>query len=703
MSKLAERSKPKPYKFEPSLERVLVSLSCNRPAFWDRIGHALEPDSLSEGPARVAMLAAREIAAESTSGPTSDRQEVQRLSYWKQLGRVTQEQIAAVEDLLDRAAGERDLWREEAAVAEARKVLKPRLEQQAIIKAHDEWSARGDLTPIAEELISASRIGMASPDGPPVEAPPPWPTLDPAALYGPAGDFVRRAAPHTEADPAGLLLQFLVAAGAVLGRGPWCVAGGARHHGNLFSVIVGQTAKSRKGTAWSLVSSLFREVDLETWSQIGASGLSSGEGLIHAVRDRRTEWKEDKETGKWEEATVDPGAKDKRLMVHEGEFARPLTVSGRETNILSAVMRTAWDTGDLRNLVRHSAERASDAHISVVGHITESELNRTLSETDQSNGYANRILWCLVRRTKLLPDDDGFRVERDLVDLIEQVRLRLGVVDRLAAQGARELGGAAAQRQTGTELDAEWHRDDAAKALWREQLYPRLAMEGDDPTDPAADVICRAEAQATRLSLIFAVLDASHEIRPEHLLAADAVWRYCRDSARRIFSAPRKRDVKAERVLTALRDAEPDGLGRYDIRRTVFGGHISEQGLAELLERLLRRGLVQKEIRPTRGRSAEVWHAGALDPCAGSAGSAGRSGPSGGLPAHTALKAQPPPLPPDLVCAYGRPCAGSAGSAGSPQVDSEPDGEAATSFDFGANTTQSTEATPPPPPPGKTP
>jgi hypothetical protein len=39
-----------------------------------------------------------------------------------------------------------------------------------------------------------------------------------AALHGPAGKFVELVEPHTEADPAALLAQLLVAFGAAAGR-----------------------------------------------------------------------------------------------------------------------------------------------------------------------------------------------------------------------------------------------------------------------------------------------------------------------------------------------------------------------------------------------------------------------------------------------------------------------------------------------------
>jgi hypothetical protein len=47
-----------------------------------------------------------------------------------------------------------------------------------------------------------------------------WPApVGEPALHGPAGEFVRRTAPHTESDPIALLVQFLVCFGAAARRG----------------------------------------------------------------------------------------------------------------------------------------------------------------------------------------------------------------------------------------------------------------------------------------------------------------------------------------------------------------------------------------------------------------------------------------------------------------------------------------------------
>jgi hypothetical protein len=67
---------------------------------------------------------------------------------------------------------------------------------------------------------------------------------------------------------------------------------------------------------------------------------------------------------------VDPGVDDKRLLVCEGEFANALKVLPREGNTLSPVIRNAWDRGDLQFLTKSKQTRATDVHISLVGHIT---------------------------------------------------------------------------------------------------------------------------------------------------------------------------------------------------------------------------------------------------------------------------------------------------------------------------------------------
>ena len=97
--------------------------------------------------------------------------------------------------------------------------------------------------------------------GPVREAATTSPKLDPAALYGLAGDFVRLADPHSEAAPAAVLVQLFSGFSNLVGPSPRFMVEATSHRARLFVVIVGASAKARKGTAWQHVRTLLRAVD----------------------------------------------------------------------------------------------------------------------------------------------------------------------------------------------------------------------------------------------------------------------------------------------------------------------------------------------------------------------------------------------------------------------------------------------------------
>jgi integrase len=189
---------------------------------------------------------------------------------------------------------------------------------------------------------------------PPAQASQPrqWPA-PPAetAYYGLAGEFVRLVEPHTEADPAALMFQFLAAIGSIIGGGPHYCAGADRHFTNLYIILVGNSSKARKGTSWSEVHRICQLIDIAWTKTRILSGLTSGEGLTHAVRDEITESVAIKEKGRVidrQDQVTDLGEKDKRLLCVEGELAQTLQCAAREGSTLSPVIRQAWDGAVLR-------------------------------------------------------------------------------------------------------------------------------------------------------------------------------------------------------------------------------------------------------------------------------------------------------------------------------------------------------------------
>src|SRR5215831_18367144 len=367
-----------------------------------------------------------------------------------------------------------------------------------------------------------------------------WPVMDEAAFYGLAGDVVRTIEPDSESDPVAILAQYLTQFGNIVGSAPHFLIENDRHTANLFVTLVGVSAKGRKGTSGSRVRAVAKIADQAWFMERSASGLSSGEGLIYAVRNPLSKWNAKEKI----EETIDPGVIDKRLMVIEPEFAGALAAMERHGNNLSPVIRNAWDGHRLQTLTKNCPLKADGAHISIIAHITETELRSKLTRTDMANGFANRFLFFLVRRSKLLAHG-GNLDEAKLMDLGERTKK--------AVETAHRLG-----RITMTE---------AASKAW-EAAYPELSA---DRPGLLGAVIARAEPQVIRLALVYALLDCTHQIDVVHLEAAMAVWAYCEESATRIFGDSLG-DPTADEILLALRRG--GSMTRTDIHH-LFGRHRS--------------------------------------------------------------------------------------------------------------------------------
>lgn len=412
------------------------------------------------------------------------------------------------------------------------------------------------------------------------------PKLSEAALYGLPREFLEIVGPHTEADPAALLVQFLVAFGSCAGRNTWFSVEADKHYLNLFALLVGVTSKGRKGTSWGHVKSLFARTG-DVWATgCVRSGLSSGEGLIWEVRDpieKQEPIREKKRIVGYQTVMIDPGVRDKRLLVIEPEFASTLKVMAREGNTLSAVVRQAWDDGMLRAITKNSPATSTNAHVAIIGHVTRDELRRELTQTDAANGFANRFLFVSSRRSKVLPE--GGRLDPDALNGVVY-----GLADALTlAMSAGEL-----------------RRDDAARALWA-SVYPSLSDARPGLLGAATG---RAEAQVVRLSCLYALLDGEKVIGEAHLRAALALWEYCAASARTVFG-DNLGDAIADALLAALHRAGTEGLTRTELS-AVLSRNCSAAQISRALALLQENGSAAFENVQTDGRPREVWRSVAV-------------------------------------------------------------------------------------------
>lgn len=390
------------------------------------------------------------------------------------------------------------------------------------------------------------------------------PVLDEAAYHGIVGEFIRAVSPFTEATDAGILAHFLPVAGAYIGSNPF-VVGGDNQPARINTALVGPTSTGRKGTAFGPVNKLMEGIDPGFWSEQYVAGLSSGEGLIQKVSDKRTQ----NDDGEWEVTPV-----EKRLYVKEAEFSRILMQTRRDGNILSQVLRETYDSGKLGVLTRNPLA-ADNAHISITGHITPEELQKRFSEIEMANGFGNRFLWFYVVSDKELPD--GKPVSQKL---LAKFATRLKRILRAASKRKRLA------------------RDEEASSLWK-SVYSSLRA-----TKPGLHgaMLARGESIVLRLSLIYALLDESDFIRREHLEAALAVWQYNEESVKALFK---------QKSGNTLADKLYRLLGNGPMMTKEFHKHTNEPAavIREALGFLMEAGRIEMtKISPKgAGRPAEQW------------------------------------------------------------------------------------------------
>jgi hypothetical protein len=417
------------------------------------------------------------------------------------------------------------------------------------------------------------------------------PELGKDAYHGFVGQFLRAVAPFTEATDAGVLAHLLPALGTLVGP-RCCVWAGGKHYPRLNTAVVGPTKTGRKGTSLSPVDALMTRAAPEFWKNRRRNWLASGEGLIEFLQDKEVFDPATKETT--------PEQTDKRVYVVEGEFSRVLTLMGKDGNVLSQVIREAFDGGDLATMTV-KPRTAPGAHVCITGHITPDELSRKLSETEMLNGFGNRFLWFVVRSGKVMSSTSP--IPADVFEpFLPRVRALAAVGDHWLFGGEKEIG-----------LSPE------AQSMW-DGAYRSLR---EDKPGLAGAMTARGEVMIMRVALLYALLDevgldrkvarpfrkkladevedrlGGVVIRPEHLRAGMAVWWYCEESAFKLF-ARGESDPLRTKVLTLL-DAGPK-------TRDEFNRHLSadqKKGFTELMKQLVAEGLV---------RETRVQHAGAGRP-----------------------------------------------------------------------------------------
>ncbi len=441
-----------------------------------------------------------------------------------------------------------------------------------------EWIAAGGTK---DKLLAL--IEPDEPDETPIDYVP-WPEpLSDAAFHGPLGELVRLIEPNTEADVAAVLFQALVMIGNIFGRGVHFMAEGTPHFCNEFVGIVGATAKGRKGSSYGQIKGILSTIAPEWSSKRTKSGLTSGEGLIFHVRDEIREIKMQK--GQMIEVVTDAGEADKRMLVVEEELSSAIKAMSREGNTLSGVLRQAWDSPMvLAPMTKNNRITASHPHVSIIGHITRDELLKSLKAVENTNGGTNRFLWCCARRARLLPF--GGRTAGEAV-----------------ARLANEIDCAIGWAQTNKN---EMIFDAEAAEMWS-IVYEQL---GDIPSGTVGAILSRAEPHVRRLAMIYAALDRTHVMKPEHLEAALEIWRYSAASVHWIFGGTDSGETVQSKVAEKIAkfiDSKPEGCCRRDIAQ-YMGGKVKAAEIEYHLGVLLTNGKIRVNNERRHKKAVDFYY-----------------------------------------------------------------------------------------------
>jgi len=401
-----------------------------------------------------------------------------------------------------------------------------------------------------------------------------WPDpLRPEAMPGLIGDFIKEATKNSEADPAAILITLLGYFSISCGPNPYLMIGDTKHYARLNGVIVGDSNNARKGTSIGPVKAVFKLVKLACKTSPGP--LSTGEGIIYAVRDESQELAIDRNTilgtilGNRQ--GTDPGIKDKCLLVIEEEFSSSLQASKRDGNTLSSVIRTLFDSGDCEPLTKTSKISCTNAHVGIIAHITLFELKKLLSDNDKMNGFGNRFLWICAQRTKLVPFPESLpiHVKQKMAEHIESAI-------ELAHEGK------------------EYNLTNEAKQLWGD-CYPDLA---ESRHGIAGTITARAAPYVLRLALVYCLFRKSESICVEDIESALTFWKYADQSANFIFDGLTVQDRKNQKILKCIGEGTKTTT---EIRKEAFSNHIDSVKLQALLEKLISDGIVESETAATGG------------------------------------------------------------------------------------------------------
>jgi hypothetical protein len=396
----------------------------------------------------------------------------------------------------------------------------------------------------------------------------PDPAAAPAApgpdmFTGPLGQLTRTIAPHVPWDPIAFHMQALVALGNHLGYTPHVEDGANQRRANLFLAVVGGTA-SGKGSSFAFVDWLLAGVDDAYRLDRVITAVGSGEGLLSKITDPVYTL-----SPRGDSVLAIPGSQDKRVLYLEEELGALFNKMVSQESVEKMITK-AWDSGVLETATKKESMRCTQPHVSIIGHITPDELHDRLDKRLLDNGFSNRWLYVLIKRTAVVVRPPAPHQIPGAAALVDVIRTNLEQ-SRSCIDGPMQLTPQAAEVFAQTHAAMTRYRFGGAmgkqSARWAPQIY--------------------------KLAVVYAAIDGHKSIGAEHIAAARAAWAYNHRSAGAFFSGMTG-NQHADQLLQMWREMDYADLTLTDIDE-MFSKHMSAHKRGRMLDRLARDGVIAKK------------------------------------------------------------------------------------------------------------
>lgn len=376
---------------------------------------------------------------------------------------------------------------------------------------------------------------------------------------GAIDEFLSLIEPTTEADSLGIIIIFLNMFGSMVGTNVHLEQGDLKHRANFFSLIVGDTANGRKGTTLKVVKDFFNLVDPQFFLDSVRNGLSSGEGVIKFLADSNKK-------GVFTLLAIQP------------EASAVFKNFERNGNKLSELIREAFDDDPIANMSVSNEMRVERHYICFIFLITKAELLHAIKAVELLNGFANRFIWALVHRSKILSNPPKADVDK---------LSRLAIKIREAVNFARA--------QTVIKLTEE------AELMW-DSIYQKIHK--DKPDTHTSGLKGRFDVLTLRLALNFALLDQSDKVTVKHLEAANELIEISEHCIESIFERKSSvLDSVSNKILNGL-SRERDWVTQTSIMNRFFSNNIKSDLLNEKLNTLESQNYIKRKITKSDGKKS---------------------------------------------------------------------------------------------------